>query len=148
MPRLVSRFITLAYYTRKCSFLFSPGDGTNATAPYGIAAGKTAADVNAYTGGWFNVNTTRLVWTNSQFDMWRDATVSADTRPGGPLVSTPEAPVNVIPGGNHGNDMLTRWGQENPAVKAVQDAEIAVISQWVDEFYTEKNITRGRGSRH
>ncbi len=111
---------------------FPPGeDGPT----YGAANGRTADDVNAYTGGWTRTNTTRILWVNGQFDPWRFATVSSDSRPGGPLESTPEAPVILIPDGIHCADILTGIGLEDPRVAEIQQNEVATIKRWVDEFY-------------
>lgn len=129
-PSIVSRLVTAEYWERQCALFFPPeGEFT-----YGHAKGKTVDDVNAYTGGWFT-NTTRLVWTNGQFDPWKDATVSSEFRPGGPLESTAEAPVYVIPSGIHCSDLLAQNGVVNSGVQKVIDAEIAQIAQWVSEYY-------------
>lgn len=126
--------VNSAYWERQCGLFFPEEDGYT----YGIAKGKGVEDVNAYTGGWNHVNTTRLIWANGQWDPWRDSTVSSEFRPGGPLQSTAQAPVNVIPGGIHCSDLLLRNGQANADVMRVIDDEIAVIKGWVQEFYTGK----------
>ncbi|GME32856.1 putative serine protein [Neofusicoccum parvum] len=129
-PSIVSRLVTPEYWERQCALFFPPeGEYT-----YGHAEGKTVDDVNAYTGGW-NTNTTRLVWTNGQFDPWKDATVSSDFRPDGPLESTAEAPVLMIPAGIHCSDLLAQNGIVNAGVQKVIDTEIAQIEQWVAEYY-------------
>lgn len=129
-PSIVSRLVTPEYWERQCALFFPPeGEYT-----YGHAEGKTVDDVNAYTGGW-NTNTTRLVWTNGQFDPWKDATVSSDFRPDGPLKSTAEAPVLMIPAGIHCSDLLAQNGIVNAGVQKVIDTEIAQIEQWVAEYY-------------
>ena len=130
----MSRLIDNEYWERQCGLLFPPEDGYT----YGIAKGKDEQDVNAYTGGWLHVNTTRLIWANGQFDPWLDATVSSTFRPGGPLVSTPQAPVNVIPGGIHCSDLIIGNGQVNAGVKAVIDNEVSVIKGWVADYYNQK----------
>jgi hypothetical protein len=135
-PTLVSRLANFSYNQRQCGLYFPSEDGytyaSSASAPGGA---KTPDDVNAYTGGWSVTNTTRLIWTNGQFDPWRDATVSSDFRPGGPLASTPEAPVNVIPGGVHCSDLIYANAKANAGVMAVVKDEIAVIKGWVEDFY-------------
>ena len=70
----------------------------------------------------------------SQFDPWRESGVSSDFRPGGPLPSRPEAPLNVIPGGFHCSDLRIRNGQANEGVMKIIDAEIAQIKEWVSEY--------------
>lgn len=92
------------------------------------------------TGGWNHVNTTRFTWTNGELDPWRGATVSSDNRPGGPLKSTEEVPVHVIPKSAHCMDMLTKNAEVNEGLKEVYDAEIAQIQKWVSEYYTLKGI--------
>ncbi|OMP83342.1 putative serine protease K12H4.7 [Diplodia seriata] len=132
-PSIVSRLVTAEYWERQCA-LFFPDDGSGFT--YGHAEGKTVADVNAYTGGWSVANaTTRLVWTNGEFDPWKDATVSSDFRPEGPLESTAAAPVFMIPEGIHCSDLLARNGEANEGVQAVIDGEVAQIVSWVAEYY-------------
>ncbi|KAL6693328.1 peptidase S28 [Trichoderma pleuroticola] len=131
---LVSRTVTEAYFERQCS-LFFPREGKYT---YGIAKGATVDRVNRLTGGWFNVNTHRLQWTAGEFDPWRPATVMAQNRPGGPLPSTPQHPVHVVPGAAHCGDLLVRNANANAGVKKVFDAEVANIVQWAKEFYTDK----------
>lgn len=97
------------------------------------------AATNAYTTGWSIAgNTTRLIWTNGQYDPWKDATVSSDYKPGGPFNGTVEAPVQVIPAGIHCSDLIAENGAVNEGVKEVQDNEVAQIKAWVEEFYTTK----------
>ncbi|KAF2089831.1 serine-type peptidase [Saccharata proteae CBS 121410] len=128
-PSLVSRLVDAAYWQRQCDLFFPPeGDYT-----YGSASGKTVEDVNTWTGGW-DMNTTRLIWTNGEFDPWRDSTVSSDYRPQGPLASTVEAPVQVIPAGIHCSDLLAENGEVNEGVQAVIDNEVAQIKAWVEEW--------------
>jgi hypothetical protein len=104
-----------------------------------VQKGETADDVNAYTGGWFVENTTRLMFANGGSDPWRDATVSSKFRPGGPLESTPELPVRVIPGGVHCSDLYGQNWAVNAELKAIVDEEVANMQEWVDEFYVHKN---------
>ena len=149
-PTIVSRLVPAAYWRRQCALFFPPadssgggngssgygGDGPAGSTPaYGLAHGLTAADVNARTGGWTRMNTTRVMWANGEFDPWRDATVSADQRPDGPLQSTAAAPVHVIPDGIHCSDLLTKAGRANAGVAAVQKAETETMLGWVKEFY-------------
>lgn len=126
---IVSRLVTASYWQRQCS-LFFPSEG-NFT--YGSARGLSVADVNAYTGGW-DMNTTRVLWVNGQYDPWKDATVSSDFEPGGPLQSTSEAPVMVIPDGIHCSDLIAQNGAVNDGVQDVIDAEVKQIKAWVAEW--------------
>jgi hypothetical protein len=130
-PSIVSRLITPEYFQRQCALYFPTGPHGET---FASAKGKTEADVNTYTGGWDHVNTTRLVFTNGQYDPWRDATVSADFRPGGPLQSTADVPVNVVPGGFHCSDLSIKNGDVNAGAAKVQQAEIAQIKKFVDQW--------------
>lgn len=134
MPSIVSRLINSHYWERQCALFFPTEDGYT----YGEAKGKDVQNVNAYTGGWYHTDTERLIWTNGQWDPWKDATVSSDFRPGGPLQSTPKAPVQVIPGGIHCSDLIAGNGVVNAGVQKVIDTEVAVIKGWVDDFYKKK----------
>lgn len=136
---IVSRLVSAAYWQRQCALYF-PTPGTFGSSP---AVGKTAADVNAYTGGWDTAgNLTRLIWTNGEFDPWRDSTVSSVYRPGGQYTGTPENPLQIVPDGIHCSDMLAENGAVNAGVQAVIDNEVAQIKVWVDEFYAEKKKSR------
>ena len=130
-PSLVSRLVNAEYWQRQCALYFP-------TAPDGFtfasAHGKTEAAVNAYTKGWDLTNSTRLIWANGGFDPWRESGVSSDFRPGGPLQSTPQAPLNIVPGGYHTSDLITENGKVNAGCQAVIDAEIAQLKSWVSEW--------------
>jgi hypothetical protein len=141
-PSLVSRLITPEWFQRQCSLFFPPGPQGQT---FASAKGKTEAAVNAYTGGWDHVNTTRLVFTNGQFDPWRDTTVSSDYRPGGPLQSTTKVPVNVVPGGFHCSDLSIKNGDVNAGAAAVQKAEIAQIKAFVQQWPGQKGYGGGYG---
>jgi hypothetical protein len=90
--------------------------------------------VNKHTKGWRLEDTTRLIWTNGQFDPWRTSGVSSDFRPGGPLASRPSAPVQIIPGGFHCSDLRLKNGQANAGVQNVIDNEVAQIVKWLAEW--------------
>ena len=130
-----TRLVGPEYYQRQCDFLFPPEDGYT-YASHMPTPGKTAADINAHTDGWFNINTTRVFVTNGEFDPWRSASVSSVFRPGGPFEGTPEQPVILIEGSRHCNDLTVR----NSVHKPVADAQAAAIKQmtaWVKEFYSQ-----------
>lgn len=112
---------------------------------YGLKAGRTAAEINAKTGGWGNVNTTRLVWINGELDPWRGATVSSHRRPGGPLKSTKEAPVHLVRGAAHCSDMNTDNALLNKGAAKMFAEVVSQMQEWVAEFYEQKNKTRGHG---
>ena len=119
-PSIVSRLVTAEYWQRQCAIYFPPDPVTAFT--FGSNRGLTETEENAYTGGWNIENTTRLIYTNGEFDPWREAGVSSDQRPGGPLQSSTKTPVNVVPGGFHGSDMVTQNGIVNAGCKSVIDA--------------------------
>lgn len=125
---IVSRLSNESYWRSLCPFFFPEPD-------YGIAQGKSAEDVNDYTGGWFVTNTTRLMYANGQWDPWRDVTVSSIFRPGGPLESTPELPVRVLSHGTHCSDLYGENWDVNDNARALADAEVANMQKWIDEFY-------------
>ncbi|KDN67486.1 putative serine carboxypeptidase S28 [Colletotrichum sublineola] len=139
-PTIVSRFVTPEYFQRQCD-LFFPKQGEYT---YASNSGKTAEDLNKQTGGWQFTNTTRLFWSNGEFDPWRSASMSSELRPGGPLQSRPGAPVHLIPGSHHCNDLLIRNAEVNADVKAAVTAEVAQLKTWVDEFYNGKGKQRRR----
>lgn len=101
---------------------------------FGINKGATEAEVNTYTGGWDIDNTTRLLYVNGDFDPWREASVSADIRPGGPMASTEDVPIYIVPGGFHVSDAITENGEVNAAVGKVQDQIVGKLVEWVGEW--------------
>jgi hypothetical protein len=136
---IVSRQVTRAYWERQCSLFFPEEDGHT----YGIAAGKTFDTVNQYTGGWFIDNSTRLLYNNGGYDPWREASVSSEFRPGGPLQGTDNVPVNVVPGGFHTSDLVTMNGVVNAGCQAVIDKGIEIITNWVGEWKTSGEYGQG-----
>jgi len=126
-PTIVSRLVNEAYWERQCGLFFPPMDGQ----AYGLSTGKTYDTENNYTGGWFIDNSTRLVYVNGEFDPWREAGVSSEFRPGGPLQGTDKVPVSVVPGGYHTSDLVTKNGVVNPGCQAVIDKTIGIVSDWV-----------------
>jgi hypothetical protein len=127
--------MTAEYNKRQCGLYFPTENGVKPA----IFEGATTAKTNAQTKGWFFTDTERLIWTNGQFDPWRDSTVSSQFRPGGPLVSTEKVPVQVIPGGIHCSDLLADNGAANAGVQEVIDNEIRIIKGWVEDYYTQKS---------
>lgn len=130
-PTIVSRLANVDYWEAQCALFFPEGG-------YGIDKNLTEAVVNKYTGGWNVTDTTRLMYANGQYDPWRDATVSSIFRPDGPLESSPELPVRVIPGGTHCSDYYSQNWEVNPEVKRIAYEEAANVKKWVDEFYEHK----------
>ncbi|KUI61468.1 putative serine protease EDA2 [Cytospora mali] len=136
-PSIVSSLVSAEYWQRQCPLYF-PGPGT-----VGSEDGKNVSATNTFTKGWdIAGTTTRLIFTNGQYDPWKDATVSSDFKPGGPYNGTADAPVQVIPDGIHCSDMIAENGVVNAGVQAAIDNEISVISNWVEEYYTEKKKRR------
>lgn len=134
---IVSSLVSADYWQRQCALYF-PEPGT-----FGSEVGKTVSATNKYTSGWDMAgNTTRLVFTNGQYDPWKDATVSSDFRPGGPFNGTDDAPVLMIPDGIHCSDMIAKNGAVNAGVQEVIDKEIEIIAGWVEEYYSEKKKQR------
>ncbi|KAK3670459.1 hypothetical protein LTR78_009700 [Recurvomyces mirabilis] len=127
---LVSRLVDANYWIRQCGLYFPTEDGQT----YGIANGKTEAQENSYTGGWYIDNSTRLLYVNGGYDPWREASVSSELRPGGPLQSTEQVPVNIVPGGFHTSDLVTANGKANTTVQAVIDKNVAQMAAWVAEW--------------
>jgi hypothetical protein len=105
----------------------------------GVMKGRTTEQLNEYTGGWDAVNTTRLMWATGELDPWKPSTVSSEYRPGGPLQSTVEAPVRIMPKATHCNDLILRNAEVNPEVMKVYQAEVQNAKEWVADFYKEKN---------
>ena len=131
-PSIVSRLVTADYWIQQCALYFPTGPEGQT---YGIAAGKTEADVNAYTGGWdLASNSTRLIFANGGYDPWREAGISSDLKPGGPVQSTSGAPVNIVPGGFHTSDLITENGLLNASCQAVIDKEVQQLADWVAEW--------------
>lgn len=122
------------YWRRQCPLYFPEVNGHQV----GMVKGVRAEDVNKRTGGWDNVNTTRLLWVNGEYDPWRSASVASDFRPGGPFVGDEDRPAYVIPKAAHCNDMIVKNAAVNAGVKKVVDAEVKKMKQWVDEFYKKK----------
>lgn len=150
-PSIVSRLVTAEYWIRQCSLFFPPGP---AGQTYGIAKGRTEAGVNAYTSGWnpgaalnstatdTNSNGSRLILINGGYDPWREASVSSELRPGGPLEGSEALPVKVVEGGFHTSDLVTRNGVVNQGCAEVISEVVAQLSSWVEEFPRQG---RGRG---
>ncbi|KAK0617504.1 serine carboxypeptidase S28-domain-containing protein [Immersiella caudata] len=144
VPTLTSRLVTPSYWRAQCALWFPPENdddgGVNTTTyTYSISQGKRAADVNAYTGGWFTTNTTRVMHTNGELDPWREATLSARGRPGGPVTGSSEEGVSVrlVKGGMHCSDMYAQNWEANEEVKRLMEEEVEEMKRWVGEFYQD-----------
>ena len=60
--------------------------------------------------------------------------MSSEFRPGGPLPSTTQHPLQIIPGGFHCSDLRLMNGQVNAGVQQVIDNEVKQIVAWVNEY--------------
>ncbi|KHN94776.1 Peptidase S28 [Metarhizium album ARSEF 1941] len=125
---------SVEYWRVQCPLYFPDINGHQV----GMVRGARAEDVNRRTGGWANVNTTRLVWVNGEYDPWRSASVASDFRPGGPFVGDEARPSYVIPRAAHCNDMIIKNARVNSGAKKVVDAEVSKMKDWVDAFYKSK----------
>lgn len=108
----------------------------------GIKLGRDEDTVNRLTGGWDYTNTTRLIWVNGEFDPWLYATVSSPDRPGGPLESTDDAPVYMLPGASHCADYVTANYDVNEDARIMFDGVAENMKKWAAEFYLQHNVTR------
>jgi len=122
---IVSRLVTAEYWTRQCGLFFPYDNGY--TYGMNISADINVNQVNKWSEGWLLEDTTRLTWTNGQFDPWKSASVSSQFRPGGPLASTAQHPVNIVPDGVHCFDLILQNGINNAGVQAVIDIETKQI---------------------
>jgi hypothetical protein len=67
-------------------------------------------------------------------------------RPGGLLENRPGAPVFLVPGARHCNDLILKNGDANPDMKQAIYGEVAQIKSWIAEFYGTKS-KRGERKR-
>ncbi|KAH7305100.1 peptidase S28 [Rhexocercosporidium sp. MPI-PUGE-AT-0058] len=129
---LISRLVTAEYFQKQCALYFPAVNG------FTYGSNKLPQDnvdkVNKLTEGWKRENSTRLIWTNGQFDPWKNSGVSSDFRPGGPYQGSPTTLTQIIPGGMHCSDYFTYSGTQNSGVQTAIDNQMAQIIQWVSEF--------------
>ncbi|KAI9051530.1 hypothetical protein LZ554_004576 [Drepanopeziza brunnea f. sp. 'monogermtubi'] len=129
---IVSRLITGDYWQRQCGLFFPTVNGF--TYASNISADNNVHQVNKHTEGWRLEDTTRLIWTNGQYDPWKTSGMSSEYRPGGPFPGTEAAPLQIIPGGFHCSDLRLKNGQYNAGAQQVIDNEVAQIVKWVAEY--------------
>ncbi|KAM3497017.1 hypothetical protein MY10362_009614 [Beauveria mimosiformis] len=134
---LVSRHVTMQSLRDQCERFFPDEDGYS----YGLKRGRTTDAIVQRTEGWSNVNSTRLVHVNGEYDPWLHETVSSAFRPGGPLKSTPEVPVFVVPRAAHCPDFIMRNTLANEQLHEITQNVIRIISAWVNEFYEQRGIS-------
>ncbi|PMD15664.1 putative serine peptidase, partial [Hyaloscypha hepaticicola] len=119
---LVSRLITSYYWQRQCLEYFPGANFSTNEDPF-----------NAKYAGWNIANTTRLMFSNGEFDPWRSASVSSEFRPGGPLISTPEMPIIQVPRGIHCQDLYME--NVTPEILETMGKEVQQMKFWVDQYY-------------
>ncbi|KAL2124984.1 hypothetical protein VTJ04DRAFT_1349 [Mycothermus thermophilus] len=143
-PSIVSRKIVASYWQRQCEMHFPPvGDKT-----YGSSGGRrTPASLNQETGGWlrrWQGEEARIIWTNGEFDPWRETSMASENRPGGPLQSSGNVYSFVIKNASHADDAFTARGMQsmglpvNPEVVKVQEQAIEIVKKWVAQGLAEK----------
>jgi pimeloyl-ACP methyl ester carboxylesterase len=120
---LVSRFVTADYFQRECNYYFP-----------GVQFNLTEEKHNDNFEGWDVAKTKRLLFANGEFDPWRSAGVSSAFRPGGPLTSTSEIPVFIVPDGIHVQDLYMI--DVTPAILDVRKQELAQMVSWIEDFYS------------
>lgn len=123
---IVSRLVNAEYWQQQCDLYFPTEKGIY-TYRSKLDPNENVHKVNKWTKGWRLEDTTRLIWTNGEFDPWISGSVSSESRPGGPLVSTPKHPVNVIPKGIHCYDLLLKNGIADPGTQNVIDINVKQI---------------------
>ena len=143
-PTLVSRLIDVEWWVRQCGVYFPTGSNGET---YGMAKGRSASHVNDYTNGWNIGNMTRLLYVNGELDPWREASVSADFRPGGPLVNTAQVPVFAVRGGFHVSDLDMENGRYNAGVRTAQDQVVKQLAAWVKEWPIKQHTAPVRKSK-
>lgn len=135
---LVSKHLTMQDERDQCERFFPTEDGFS----YGLERGRTTEDIVRLTDGWNNINTTRLVYVNGEYDPWLTETVSSPFRPSGALQSTEKVPVFVVPKATHCPDLDMNNVASNDELRNITQRVISIISDWVGEFYHEKGISR------
>ncbi|KAH6681003.1 putative serine peptidase [Halenospora varia] len=118
MDSLVSRLVTADYYQRQCNLYFP-----------GVEFGLNEDAHNAEYMGWNIEGTTRVMFSSGEFDPWRSAGVSSEFRPGGPMVSTSDIPIFIVPGGIHTQDLSNP--DATPEIAALQVQEVAQMKRWI-----------------
>lgn len=131
---LIPKFLTMQDLRDQCDRFFPDVDGFQ----YGLKAGRTTEEIVKLTGGWDFTNTTRLLYVNGEYDPWLMETVSSPSRPRGPLKSTPEVPVFVVPKAAHCPDMVMRNVNSNKELAEIYAQTHKIMTGWISDFYTEK----------
>ncbi|USW56419.1 Putative peptidase S28, alpha/Beta hydrolase [Septoria linicola] len=131
---LVSRFLTYDYFQTRCAMVHSPE--SSAELEDTASGHRTAEAFNRYTGGWFPTDARRIIYSAGEMDVWREMSVSARLRPGGPLQSDPESDVvvHLIKTGWHHSEMYTRNAELDDEVQRVRDQEVDQICYWTQQW--------------
>ncbi|KAF2665665.1 hypothetical protein BT63DRAFT_71662 [Microthyrium microscopicum] len=121
---IISRFVSDEYMVHQCKMHF----------PEKMAQSHASWDeLNAFTGGWSDRNSTRLLYISGDHDPWFHMTPLSPLRPGGALKSTEDRPALVIPGGHHAVDLQPECDRM-PACVEVRAKAIEKTVHWVKEF--------------
>ncbi|KJX96167.1 serine peptidase like protein [Zymoseptoria brevis] len=130
---LVSRLTTADFFARQCALFFPPGSHGET---YGANRGRTAAILNAYTGGWSPTRARRIIYSSGSRDVWREMGVTARLRPGGPMQSDPqkEIVVHVVETGFHHSELSSRNAELYEEVRRVRDLEVEQVCRWVQQW--------------
>ncbi|EPE02317.1 serine-type peptidase [Ophiostoma piceae UAMH 11346] len=123
---IVSQYVTLESSTRTCALRFPTTNGFSS----GWDDGFTPEHLDLYTGGW-DADFKRVLFVNGEVDPWREATVSADSRPNGRRSSTEDMPIIVIPNGNHCPELTFEKYEGAPDL--YKDM-VAIMERWLNEW--------------
>lgn len=130
---IVSRFLTYDYFSTRCTIVNST---TSASSSPPSSGHHTAFSFNKYTGGWTPTRARRIIYTAGEMDVWREMSVSAKLRPGGPLQSDDERDVvvHLVRKGWHHSELYTRNTELDEDVRWVRDQEVERICAWVKQW--------------
>lgn len=145
--------VTDCHEQRQCMYYFPEAF------PIGTLPNPNVNKTNAAYTGW-NVHVDRLFFANGLRtslivqafrsltshlgDPWRGTTVSAD---GTHFKSTPEQPI-AMGNGFHASDLVTRNGDEDPTIKAVQEHVLRSMHIWLQGFEpVKRDVTFRRATK-
>lgn len=132
-PAMVSKRVSVEYMKKQCANYFPTGPHGES---FGYSEGKTVNRYNTRWGGYSDLPATvkRMIISNGLYDPWRPTSFASLDRPGGPLGNSTYVKTFLNPKGNHCTDDFRNAGSIWPEVKALQDAAIAQIKEWVSEW--------------
>lgn len=134
---IVSRFLTYDYFSTRCTIVNSTTSSSSSSSSSTQSSGHhTAFSFNKYTGGWTPTRARRIIYTAGEMDVWREMSVSAKLRPGGPLQSDFERDIVVylVRKGWHHSELYTRNTELDEDVRWVRDREVERICAWVKQW--------------